>query len=184
MSEHHQAYLSIGSNIQPEIHLPKVIQLLGNYGTVKRVSSVWQSHAVGSDGPDFLNLCVLFTTILQPYDLKEQIIRPIEAELGRVRYVDKNAPRTIDLDIVLFDEKPLNVDFWDYAFVVVPLAELLPDFPHPVRGEKLSRVSEQVQGQVWIVKRSDVTLSRGPERSEGSAKGLARREGDSSLRSE
>jgi 2-amino-4-hydroxy-6-hydroxymethyldihydropteridine diphosphokinase len=158
MSELHQAYLSIGSNIRPEIHLPKAIQLLGDYGEVKAISSVWQSHAVGSDGPDFLNLCVLFATDVQPYDLKEQIIRPIESRLGRVRYTDKNAPRTIDLDIVLFDDKPLNVDFWDYAFVVVPLAELIPDFPHPLSGDKLSHVSEQVQGQVWIVKRDDVAI--------------------------
>jgi len=162
MSELNQAYLSIGSNIRPEAYLPKAIQLLDDYGEVKKVSSVWQSHAVGSDGPDFLNVCVLFTTDLQPYDLKEQIIRPIEARLGRVRYADKNAPRTIDLDIVLFDDKPLNVEFWNYAFVLVPLAELIPDFPHPVSGEKLSRVSEQLQGQVWIVKR-DLEIAR-PER--------------------
>ncbi len=175
MSDLHQAYLSIGSNIQPEVNLPKAIELLGDYGEVKAVSSVWQSHAVGSDGPDFLNLCVLFATDLrQPYDLKEQIIRPIEAQLGRIRYADKNAPRTIDLDIVLFDDKPLNVEFWDYVFVVVPLAELIPDFLHPVSGEKLSRVSEQVQGQAWIVRRSDLTLGR------FTAKGLAGRGGDSS----
>jgi 2-amino-4-hydroxy-6-hydroxymethyldihydropteridine diphosphokinase len=173
MSESHQAYLSIGSNIQPEVYLPKSIQLLGNYGDVKRVSSVWQSHAVGSDGPDFLNVCILFETDRQPYDLKEQIIRPIEAQLGRVRYADKNAPRTIDLDIVMFNAEPMNVDFWDYAFVVVPLAELIPDFLHPVSREKLSRVSVQVQRQVWIVKRDDVTLSE--------AKDLTSRKRDSSV---
>lgn len=165
MSELHQAYLSIGSNIRPEVNLPNAIQLLGDFGEVGKVSSVWQSHAVGSDGPDFLNICVLFTTDLQPYDLKEQIIRPIEAQLGRIRYADKNAPRTIDLDIVLFDDQPLNVEFWNYGFVVVPLAELIPDFPHPVSGQKLSRVSEQVQGQMWIVKREDVEVVR-PERSD------------------
>ncbi len=53
---------------------------------------------------------------------------------------------------------PLNTKFWDYAFVVVPLAELIPDFEHPIRQEKLSRVAEQVRGQVWIVKRDDVSL--------------------------
>ena len=160
MSELHQAYLSIGSNIQPEVNLPKAIELLGDYGEVKGISSVWQSHAVGSDGPDFLNVCVLFRTDLQPYDLKEQIIRPIETQLGRVRYADKNAPRTIDLDIALFDDQPLNVDFWSYPFVVVPLAELIPKFSHPVSGEKLSRVSEQVQDQVWIVRREDILMQR------------------------
>jgi len=159
MNDLHHVYLSLGSNIKPEVHLPKAIQMLKDYGQVQAVSQAWENHAVGSDGPDFLNACVLFLSKLEPYDLKEQIIRPIEAKLGRVRYADKNAPRTIDLDIVLFDETPLNIEFWNYAFVVVPLAELIPDFVHPVRGEKLSRVAEQLQSQVWIVPRQELTIS-------------------------
>jgi 2-amino-4-hydroxy-6-hydroxymethyldihydropteridine diphosphokinase len=158
MNELHQTYLSIGSNIEPETYLPKAVQLLRDYGQVMNISSIWESHAVGSDGPNFLNLCVFFLTDLRPVDLKEQIIRPIESKLGRIRYADKNAPRTIDLDIVLLDNQPLNVNFWDYAFVVVPLAELIPDFQHPIRREKLSRVSEQIQSQVWIVPRVDMKI--------------------------
>ncbi|HEY9152370.1 MAG TPA: 2-amino-4-hydroxy-6-hydroxymethyldihydropteridine diphosphokinase [Anaerolineales bacterium] len=159
MSDLHHAYLSLGSNIKAEIHLPKAIQMLKEYGEVNAVSSIWQNHAVGSNGPDFLNACVLFLSDLQPRDLKEQIIRPIEASLGRVRYADKNAPRTIDLDIVLFDKTPLNIEFWNYAFVIVPLAELIPDFVHPVSGEKLRKVAEQLQSQVWIVPRNDFLIS-------------------------
>lgn len=159
MNDLHHAYLSLGSNIKPELNLPKAIQLLRDYGQLPAISSTWQSHAVGSDGPDFINACVLFLSNLQPYDLKEQIIRPIEAKLGRVRYADKNAPRTIDLDIVLFDETPFNVEFWAYAFVLVPLAELTPDFVDPVRGEKLSKVAAQLQSQVWIVPRNDMLIS-------------------------
>lgn len=159
MSDLHQAYLSLGSNIKPEVHLPKAIQRLRDYGQVKAISSAWESHAVGSDGPNFLNACVLFLTNLPPYEMKEKIIRSIEAELGRVRYADKNAPRTIDIDIVLFDDRPLNTEFWEYAFVAVPLAELIPRFIHPIRKEKLAQVAEQLQGQVWIVRREDVAIS-------------------------
>jgi 2-amino-4-hydroxy-6-hydroxymethyldihydropteridine diphosphokinase len=162
MSDMHRAYLSIGSNIEPEAHLPQAIQLLKAYGEVKAISSAWETRAVGSNGPNFLNACVLFLTRLQPYELKEHIIRPIEAKLGRVRYADKNAPRPIDLDIVLFDDKPLNTDFWEYAFVIVPLAELIPDFVYPVRKETLSRVAEQLEAETWIVKR-DLRVLR-PER--------------------
>jgi len=158
MDELHQAYLSLGSNIEPEKYLPKAIQSLWEHGQVMEISSVWETRAVGSDGPNFWNACTLFLTNLGAYDLKEQTIRQIEAELGRVRTADKNSPRTIDIDIVLFDNKPLNVEFWDYAFVVVPLAELIPDFIHPIRKEKLSRVAEQVKGQTWILKREDVPL--------------------------
>jgi 2-amino-4-hydroxy-6-hydroxymethyldihydropteridine diphosphokinase len=158
-SEMHRAYLSIGSNIEPEIHLPQSIQLLRAYGEVESISSAWETHAVGSNGPNFLNACILFLTDLQPYELKEQIIRPIEARLGRVRSMDKNAPRPIDLDVVLFDDKPFNTDFWEYAFVTVPLAELIPNFIHPIRMKKLSRVSEQMQNATWIVRRDHITDS-------------------------
>jgi 2-amino-4-hydroxy-6-hydroxymethyldihydropteridine diphosphokinase len=160
MDSLHQVYLSLGSNNEAEVYLPKAMLLLRKAGEVKAVSSAWESHAVGSDGPNFLNACVLFLSHLQPYELKEQIIRPIEAELGRIRYADKNAPRTIDIDIVLFNDTPLNIDFWDYAFVAVPLAELIPDFEHPIRREKLIRVAGQLQGQIWIVKRRDVILAK------------------------
>ena len=159
MTSLHQVYLSLGSNIGAENNLPKAVELLRKTGKIEAISSVWETKSVGFNGPNFLNICCLFSTHLEPVELKEQIIRPIEAKLGRIRYVEKNAPRTIDIDIVLFDERPLNTDFWEYAFVVVPLAELIPDFEHPIRHEKLSRVSEQVQGQVWIVKRDDVAIS-------------------------
>ena len=159
MSDLHPAYLSLGSNIRPEECLPRAVRMLREYGEVKALSGVWESRAVGSDGPNFLNLCMLFLSGLQPYELKEQILRPIEARLGRVRSVDKNAPRTIDLDIVLFDEQPVNVEFWAYSFVLVPLAELIPEFVHPISGEKLSRVAEQLQSRVWIVLRKDVVIS-------------------------
>ncbi len=156
--ELHQAYLILGSNIEPQNYLPKAITSLREHGQVMKISSVWETRAVGSDGPNFLNACTLFLTSLGAYDLKEQTIRKIEAQLGRVRTADKNFPRTIDIDIVLFDDKPLNVEFWDYAFVVVPLAELIPDFIHPVKKEKLSQVAGQVREQTWIVKRDDVSL--------------------------
>lgn len=151
MTELHRAYLSLGSNIDAKNNLPKAIELLREAGKVVAVSSVWETQSVGFDGPNFLNACVLFLTHLQPVELKEEIIRPIEAKLGRIRSSEKNAPRTIDIDIVLFDETPLNTEFWDYAFVIVPLAELIPDFAHPVGGEKLFRVAGQVS--VWIKKR-------------------------------
>lgn len=156
MSDLHRAYLSLGSNIEAEVNLPKAVELLQGVGEIEAVSSVWESESVGFDGPNFLNACVLFLTPLGPVEFKEQIIRPIEAELGRVRSDEKNAPRTIDIDIVLYDEKPLNTDFWEYAFVIVPLAELIPDFPHPASGEALARSVKQVS--VWIQKREDVII--------------------------
>jgi 2-amino-4-hydroxy-6-hydroxymethyldihydropteridine diphosphokinase len=159
MSNLHRAYLNLGSNIQPELNLPKAINLLKKYGDIKTVSHVWESRSVGYDGPNFLNVCVLFLTESKPESLKAEIIHPIEAQLGRLRGADKNMPRTMDIDVVLFDDKPImKVEYWDSAFVIVPLAELLPEFVHPVSGENLARFSEQLQRQVWIVKRTDVII--------------------------
>jgi 2-amino-4-hydroxy-6-hydroxymethyldihydropteridine diphosphokinase len=152
----HEAYLNIGSNIEPEYNLREAVRLLREHGEVKAVSNAWQSHAFGSDGPDFLNACVLFLTPLDVDELKEQIIHPIEAKLGRVRGPDKNAPRTIDIDIILFDDEPFSGEFWSNAFVVVPLAELLPDFHHPFNYEHLVHVAAHMRRQTWIQARSDV----------------------------
>ena len=103
-----------------------------------------------------MNACVLFQTPLTPSALKEQVIRPIEAKLGRIRSADKFAPRTIDIDIILFDDEPFGWEFWSNAFVVVPLAELLPDYRHPLNYEKLSQVAAHMRRQTWIVARPDV----------------------------
>lgn len=159
MDELHEAYLNIGSNIEPEHHLREAIRLLREKGVVKSVSNAWQSHAFGSQGPDFLNACLLFLTPLSPQLLKEQIIRPIESRLGRVRGEDKFAPRTIDIDIILFDDEPFGWEFWSNAFVVVPLADLLPEFHHPFNYEKLSQVAKHMRRQTWIVARPDVLNS-------------------------
>ena len=147
MEDTHEAYLNIGSNIDPERNLRESIRLLREHGQVKAVSNVWQSHAFGSDGPDFLNACLLFLTPLDASVLKEQIIRPIEATLGRVRGPDKYAPRTIDIDIILFDDEPFGWEFWSNAFVVVPLADLLPNFHHPFSYEKLAHVANHMRRQ-------------------------------------
>jgi 2-amino-4-hydroxy-6-hydroxymethyldihydropteridine diphosphokinase len=159
MNNLHRAYLNLGSNIQPELNLPKAIDLLKGYGEIKGVSHVWESKSVGYDGPNFLNACVLFLTESLPENLKTQTIHPIEAQLGRVRGEDKNMPRTMDIDVIVFDEKPImKMDYWDQAFIMVPLAELLPDFIHPIHRENLARFSEQLQRQVWIVRRDDVII--------------------------
>ena len=69
---------------------------------------------------------------------------------------DKNAPRTIDIDIILFDEEPFVGEFWSNAFVVVPLADLFPDFHHPFNYERLIHVAAHMRHQTWIEARPDV----------------------------
>lgn len=159
MRDLHLAYLNLGSNIQPETNLVRAVELLHAYGKVLKVSNAWESLSVGMEGPNYLNACVLFQTELMQVELKENIIRPIEARLGRRRSENKYAPRTIDIDIVLFDDQPYNDKFWRYAFVIVPLAEIYPDYKNPLLGETLAQTAARLRSQVWMEARPEV-LSR------------------------
>ena len=156
MSKFHRVYLNLGSNIRPRTNLPKAVRLLRKYGQVRKVSSAWESKSVGASGPNYLNACVLFISPLPPVELKEKIIRPIEAQLGRVRGLDKYAPRTIDIDIVLFDEKPFNQKFWKFPFVIIPLAEIHPEYHNPVGGESLRETATRLRQLTWIETRPGV----------------------------
>ncbi len=154
MNDLHRAYLNLGSNIEPELNLSKAVQLLRERGQVSAVSRAWESESVGFDAPHYLNACVLFLTSLEAVELKEQIIHPIESALGRVRETNQYAPRIIDIDILIFDKTPFNTKDWNYAFAVVPLAELSPDFIHPIKQKKLSLISVQMQDETRIVPRN------------------------------
>jgi 2-amino-4-hydroxy-6-hydroxymethyldihydropteridine diphosphokinase len=158
-SKVHLAYLNLGSNIQPEANLVRAVELLGEYGEVLKVSSAWESKSVGAEGPNYLNACVLFQTEYMQVELKEKVIRPIEARLGRIRSENKYSPRTIDIDIVLFDEKPYNDRFWRFAFVIVPLAEIHPEYQNPITRENIVQTATRLRSQVWMETRPEV-LSR------------------------
>ncbi len=153
MSELHEFYLGLGSNIEPEANLRLAIGRLKEHGEILALSSVWESRAVGSEGPNFLNLCAHFAAEEREEGLKSSVLRPIEASMGRLRTGDKNAPRTIDIDILVVDGKAVNPNRWSNAFVIVPLAELLPDFEHPLDGKRMAQAATAAREQTWIVRR-------------------------------
>jgi len=155
-SNSHRAYLNLGSNIQPEVNLAKAVELLHQHGKVLKVSKAWESKSVGAEGPNYLNACILFETDHMQVELKEQIIRPIEAELGRKRNKNKYAPRTIDIDIVLFDDEPYNNEFWKFAFVIVPLAEIYPSYENPLAQENITQTATRLRSKVWMETRSKI----------------------------
>ena len=150
MSESHLAYLSMGSNIEPKANLPKAVRLLSGQGKLLKVSSVWESEPVGTTGDNYLNVCILFESIATLVVQKENIIETIERKLGRRRGDDKYAPRTMDIDIVLFDGYPINTEDWDRAYVVVPLAEIYPDFQNPMTKELLRETATRLHQVVWL----------------------------------
>lgn len=150
MRESHPAFLSLGSNIDPGTNLPKAIEALAEYGRIVGKSGIWESEPVGGPGPNYWNLCLLFESPAGRRELKEEIIGPIESKLGRVRSSDKYAPRTIDIDIILFNGESVTDDVWDLAFVVVPLAEIHPDFQNPTTHESLHETARRLRRKVWL----------------------------------
>lgn len=140
-----QVYLGLGSNIQPEVNLPSSIALLSKHVMIFAISRVWETLPTGNLGPNYLNAVARLATSLSQIELKIQVLRPIEAQLGRVRTADRNIPRTIDLDILLFNENLIDNTVWKYAHICVPMAELLPDYIHPFTGETIQQATERLK---------------------------------------
>ena len=138
-------YLLLGSNIRPQEHLPQAWARLQALFPIVGVSRVWETPPVGTTGPWFYNAAVGILTARSPEALRDEVLRPLERSLGRVRTADKYAPRTIDLDIVVWGREVLDPDLWRWAHVAVPLSELLPDLRYPITGETLAQVAARLR---------------------------------------
>ena len=170
MNELNRAFLALGSNIEPEKHLPWAVQKLAEYGTVSCKSSVWQSAPAGyTEQPDFLNAAVLLETDKDAFQICHEIVPIIERELKRVRDpLNKNGPRTIDIDLVLFNSDQLQVEHRiipdpeidQRVFLAVPLAELSPDYLLPGQNRSLAAIAEELSkhNQSGFVRREDICL--------------------------
>jgi 2-amino-4-hydroxy-6-hydroxymethyldihydropteridine diphosphokinase len=149
----HYCYLGIGSNISPEVNIPRAIALLRKYVEVEAISTIWESPPEGGSGPNFLNAAVLIQTDLDEEDLRSRILRRIESQLGRIRTPDQNAPRTIDLDILIFDGQVLDDQIWLRAYLALPLSELIPELMHPTNGESLRKIAQRLIASTSISRR-------------------------------
>jgi 2-amino-4-hydroxy-6-hydroxymethyldihydropteridine diphosphokinase len=143
-------YVGVGSNIDPERHIVEALVRLRQRVRVTATSTFYWTAAVGPAGqPRFLNGIWPVATDLPARELKLEVLRGIEAKLGRTRTADKYAPRTIDLDIVLYgdeviDEPDLRVpdpDIRKRAFIAVPLLELAPNLVLPDTGDELASLA-------------------------------------------
>ena len=122
-----KVFLCLGSNIDPKINLDLAFKLLKKEVDILSCSQIWETAAVGSSGPNFLNQVVLISTNLSAVEIKENVIEKIEKKLGRIRTKDKNSPRTIDLDIIIFNQEIIEEDIWSEAYIALPLSEIYPD---------------------------------------------------------
>lgn len=138
-------YISIGSNIEAERHLRLAIgELRKHYGELQ-LSSVYESEAVGFDGDNFLNMVVGLDTDEEVHTVV-QTLREIEDRHGRIRSGPRFSARTLDLDLLLYDDLVVKEDALDLprgeiiqnAFVLWPLAEIAPDLMHPLEKSSIA----------------------------------------------
>lgn len=147
------AYLSLGSNIDPAANLAAAIDHLRRMTTVLALSSVYQTRPQGyAKQEQFLNMAVKLRTLRTPAQFRTEVIDRIESTLQRVHDPENaNAPRTIDLDISLWNDEVIqfgakpwtipDVDIPQFAYIAIPLAELAPDYIHPQLGKSLREIA-------------------------------------------
>ena len=141
-------YISIGSNIDKEIHIPSSLQRLQQLFGFISYSSIYESAAVGFDGASFHNLVVKFDSTLTAKEVAKQL-RQIELDHGRERESVKFSSRTLDLDLLLYGEQVIDdgrlqiprKEIEHYAFVLEPLAEIAANQRHPL--------NQKTYGELW-----------------------------------
>jgi 2-amino-4-hydroxy-6-hydroxymethyldihydropteridine diphosphokinase len=147
-----EVVLLIGSNIDPVSNIKRAIKEISSKVQINLQSSLWETKPIGTVGNNFFNLALSVTTSLDFDPLKFEILRNIEIRLGRVRISDKYAPRTIDIDIILYGDTIIDINIWNYAYIAVPVAELVPSFIRPDTNQTLEEVAEILIKNSWIKK--------------------------------
>ena len=137
----HKIFVGIGSNIDREMNIRSCIKILKDlYGNVL-ISPMYETKAMGFNGPNFYNLVLCFETGESVYDLKNAL-NQIENNHGRLVNETKFSSRTLDIDILYYDDLVLTdnkiqvprKEICEYDFVLKPLVDLAPDFMHPIHN--------------------------------------------------
>ncbi|MBP8098763.1 MAG: 2-amino-4-hydroxy-6-hydroxymethyldihydropteridine diphosphokinase [Arenimonas sp.] len=145
-----KAYLSLGSNQDPERHLLQALDELRAYFGSLVVSPTYRTPAEGFDGPDFLNSAAIIETDLDVVAL-DAWLHALEDAHGRRRDQPRFSSRPLDIDIVFYDalvfRGPGNLQVprpeLERTFVLKPLADLAPEFRDPVSGKTLAALWAQ-----------------------------------------
>jgi len=143
-----QVLVAAGSNIDPERHLAAAMRELARAFPGTRFSRAYRNAAVGFEGEDFINLVAAFETDLAPPAILGHLHR-IEADCGRARNAPKWAPRSMDLDLLLYGDLECEApgyrlprpDLAKRHYMLGPAAEVAPGMRHPTLGATL--------GELW-----------------------------------
>jgi 2-amino-4-hydroxy-6-hydroxymethyldihydropteridine diphosphokinase len=159
-----RVYLGIGSNVAREANIAGALESLRERFAPLSVSPVYESKAVGFDGPRFHNLVVGFDTDLELLALHGELSE-VEHCHGRRPQAPHNAPRPLDLDILLYGNRVLRTngievprrDILEYAFVLRPLADIAPDLRHPANGRRIAdlwQAFDETAQPLWPIPRA------------------------------
>jgi 2-amino-4-hydroxy-6-hydroxymethyldihydropteridine diphosphokinase len=152
-------YISIGSNINRHYHVRQAAKALAQHFDALRYSSVYESEAVGFSGNAFYNLVAYAETDLSIAEVVA-VFKQIEDNYGRDRSAAKFSGRTLDLDLLTFDDiicqQPVQLpraEITENAFVLWPLAEIAPQVIHPLTGQSYASLWQQYskQQKLWPV---------------------------------
>lgn len=148
-----EVFVGIGSNVEPEQRVRQAVKLLRERFGAIRFSPVYRNAAVGFEGDDFLNLVAAFETGLEVTPLNAALDE-IEFACGRERGAARFAPRTMDLDLLLYGDRvslaPVVLprkEVLKYAFVLKPLADLAPDKYHPGTDSSYAEIWAHYSGE-------------------------------------
>jgi 2-amino-4-hydroxy-6-hydroxymethyldihydropteridine diphosphokinase len=142
-----KVYVSIGSNIDKQKHIRACLQEMAEQFSNLVLSPIYESEAVGFQGDNFYNLVAKFDTELTVSELSKTF-KDMEDKYGRNRGGPKFGSRTLDVDILTYDNLIGNIDgvqlprdeITKNAFVLLPLADIAPDELHPEQQVSYARL--------------------------------------------
>ncbi len=124
----HKAVISVGSNIEPEKNIPRALSEISGTHEVISQSRCRRTKPVGyADQPDFLNCALCLLTSLSYRELTRWL-KMLEKKMGRMKMQNRDGPRTIDLDIVIWNGKATDSDVYEREYLKQSILEIWPDF--------------------------------------------------------
>jgi len=157
-------FIAAGSNVEAPRKLSLALdELEREFGAIT-VSNAYRNTAIGFEGPDFINMVAGFTTALGVREVKDRLHR-IEALCGRLRSAPKWASRSMDLDILLYDdlvcdEPGLTLprpDLLRRAYMLGPLAEIAPELRHPTANRTIRELWSEFDRAAHPLHRVELT---------------------------